>query len=237
MAKIRLINLSTKEASDWADLDTIFRTTSGPDFKSEPTATIASYIYCHQYPYISSQTCFVLESETGKAVGYILGTPDTASFATQWRQDFPRVLAKLAEIGVEHPPDYAAEGREKPKFEDDAAASLLYEACYKPEEMLNVGIAGLWEKWPAHFHVDILPEFQRLGWGRKLIETMMGALRDAGARGVHLGMEAPLGGSNGVEKFYASMGFERYPGVLDGGVSGEMGRVDERVVYLVKTLK
>jgi hypothetical protein len=25
--------------------------------------------------------------------------------------------------------------------------------------------------------------------------------------------------------------------VLDGGVSGEMGRVDERVVYLVKTLK
>jgi hypothetical protein len=145
MTHIRSINHSSKEheASDWKALDTIFRTTSGPDFKSEPTATIASHIYCHQYPYISPQTCFVLESETGQVAGYILGTPSTASFATQWQQQFPKVLAKLSEIGVEPPPDYAAEGREVPKFEDDSAANLLYEACYKPEEMLNVGIDGL----------------------------------------------------------------------------------------------
>jgi hypothetical protein len=65
-----------------------------------------------------------------------------------------------------------------------------------------------------------------------LIETLLGALRAEGARGVHLGMEA---GNEGTEKFYRAMGFERYPGSLDGGVSGEMGRM-ERSLYLVKTL-
>jgi hypothetical protein len=47
-----------------------------------------------------------------------------------------------------------------------------------------------------------------------------------------LGMEA---GNEGTEKFYRAMGFERYPGSLDGGVRGEMGRM-ERSLYLVKTL-
>lgn len=232
MPQIRPIDLSTKEASDWAALDNIFRTTSGPAFKAEPTATIASYIYCHRYPYISPRTCFVLESDEGEVVGYILGTPNTADFATTWRTEFPKVLDKLAEIGVQAPPDYAAEGREEPKFEDDSAAHLLYTARYKSDEMLNVNIASLWEKWPAHFHIDILPSHQRQGLGRKLIKTMLDALRDAGAKGVHLGMEA---GNEGTEKFYAAMGFERYPGSLDGGSSGEMGRM-ERSLYLVKTL-
>ena len=174
----------------------------------------------------------MLEADSGDVVGYILGTSSTASFASAWRREFPSVLAKLAEYGVAAPPDYAAEGREAPRFEQDSAACLLYEACYKSDEMLNVGIEGLWEKWPGHFHVDILPAYQRQGWGRKLIGTMLGALRAEGARGVHLGMEA---GNEGTENFYREMGFERYPGSLDGGVSGELGRM-ERSLYLVKTL-
>ena len=234
MPHIRPINLTTKEASDYSALDLIFRTTSGPAFKAEPTATIASHIYCHQYPYISPKTCFVLETDAGEVVGYILGTPSTASFASAWRERFPSVLAKLSadNVEVQTPPDYAAEGREPPSFEEDSAAHLLYEACWKPDEMLNVGIAGLWEKWPAHFHVDILPSHQRQGWGRKLIETMLAAFKEEGAVGVHLGMEA---GNEGTEKFYRAMGFERYPGSLDGGVSGEMGLMG-RALYLVKTL-
>ena len=176
----------------------------------------------------------MLETETGEVVGYILGTPSTATFASAWREKFPSVLAKLTadNIGVQAPPNYAAEGREPPSFEEDSAAHLLYEACYTPDDMLNVGIEGLWEKWPAHFHVDILPSHQRQGWGRKLTETMLGALKAEGAVGVHLGMEA---GKEGTEKFYRAIGFERYPGSLDGGVSGEMGLMG-RSLYLVKTL-
>lgn len=235
MTHIRPVNLSTKEQSDWAALDNIFRTTSGPAFKAEPVATIGSYLYCHQYPYISPRTCFVLESEAGEAgevVGYILGTPSTAEYARQYRQLLPDMLSKLAKIGVQPPPDYAAEGREAPTFDEDAAAHLLYEACHKTEESLNSEMPELWEKWPAHFHIDILPSHQRQGWGRKMIETMLTALRAEGAQGVHLGMEAH---NSGAEKFYSAMGFERYPWPLDGGVSGENGKQD-RTLYLVKTL-
>jgi len=228
MPLIRPVSLSPSET---ASLDNIFRTTSGPSFKSEPIATIASQIYCHQYPHLSPTTCFVLETDSGEVVGYILGTPSTSAFCQKWKQTFPSVLA---EIGLEAPPDYAAEGRPEPTFEEDAAAQLLYQAYYKPEEMLNGNFEGLWERWPAHFHIDILSEWQRQGWGRKMIETMLRALKAEGARGVQLGMEA---GNGGAEKFYKAMGFERFPGVLDGGVSGEMGRVDDRVLYLVKTLE
>jgi hypothetical protein len=42
-------------------------------------------------------------------------------------------------------------------------------------------------------------------------------------------------GNEGTEKFYRAMGFERYPGALDGGVSGETGSTG-RAVYMVKTL-
>lgn len=232
MPHIRPINLTNKHET--SSLDTIFRTTSGPAFKSEPTATIASHLYCHQYPHLSPQTCFALETDSGQVVGYILGTPSTASFASAWRQKFPSVLEKLSAdgLGVQKPPNYAAEGRSPPTFEEDSAAHLLYEALYTPEEMFNVGIPDLWQKWPAHFHVDILPSHQRQGWGRKLIETMLAALKAEGAVGVHLGMEA---GNEGTEKFYRAMGFERYPGALDGGVSGETGSTG-RAVYMVKTL-
>ena len=97
---------------------------------------------------------------------------------------------------------------------------------------MNVGIDGLWEKWQEHFHVEILTSHQRQGWGRKLIETMLAAFNAEGAVVVHLVMEA---GNEGTEKFYRAMGFERYPGALDGGVSGEMGLIG-RSLYLVKTI-
>ena len=42
-----------------------------------------------------------------------------------------------------------------------------------------------------------------------------------GCKGVHLGM---AGMNDKAEAFYTSMGFRRFPEVLDGEESGEMGR-------------
>ena len=44
------------------------------------------------------------------------------------------------------------------------------------------------ERYPAHMHIDILPEFQRKGWGSMLINALFDALRSQGAIGIHLGM-------------------------------------------------
>jgi ribosomal protein S18 acetylase RimI-like enzyme len=214
---------------DCPSLDLIFRTTSGPSFRSEPIATIASHLYCHQYTSLSPSTCFVLETtheKEAQVVGYILSVPSTAAFASAWRENFPQ--SELATLS-EHILVPASE----PRFEDDAPGNLLYNARFKPEAMLNSEVEGLWERWPAHFHVDILPQWQRQGWGKKLVERMFEALKQEGAKGVHLGMEA---GNAGTEAFYRALGFERFPGMLDGGASGELG-TDGRVVVLVMSLE
>ena len=38
-------------------------------------------------------------------------------------------------------------------------------------------------EYPAHLHIDLLPELQGQGWGRRLIDTLVAALRERGVRG------------------------------------------------------
>jgi len=222
--------------ADFPGLDAVFRATCSPAFKTEPAATIASWVYCHQYPPMNTepQPNFVLETGAGEIVGYILGTASTPEFTFRWKRSQPWMNA-LARQGICPPPDYLALGQAEPAFEDGAAAWLLHMALRRPNQLLGAGIPELWQKWPAHFHINILPEYQRQGWGRALMEAYIGVLDADECRGVHLAMDA---GNRGAEKFYLALGFERYPGVLDEGVSGELGRTGgaNPVLYLVKTL-
>lgn len=223
--------------ADHASLDTIFTTTAGPAFKPEPARTIGSWAFCHQYPYLTPSTCFVLSTATGEAVGYILGAPNTASFVSQSSAAFDSMLVQMnkTQASLQRPPDYAAQNLAEPKFEDDAGAWLLHVMCNKPKEIYNGNVPGLWDEYPAHFHIDILPEYQRQGWGRKLIERVFEAFRAEGVKGVYLGMEAA---NESAERFYRAVGFERYGRVLDGGATGEVGRTGgaNDVVFMVKGL-
>jgi GNAT superfamily N-acetyltransferase len=87
-------------------------------------------------------------------------------------------------------------------------------------------------KYPAHLHIDILPEYQRKGHGTNLINAFLEAVKKADANGVHLDM---VQHNVTARAFYERMGFETCSQVLDGGVSGQTG-VDGIVVTLVKTL-
>jgi ribosomal protein S18 acetylase RimI-like enzyme len=40
--------------------------------------------------------------------------------------------------------------------------------------------------YPAHLHIDILPEFHRQGWGGKLLNSLFAHLRSKGVKGVML---------------------------------------------------
>lgn len=60
------------------------------------------------------------------------------------------------------------------------------------------------KKYPAHLHIDILPEGQRKGYGTKLIEALEAHLREKGVKGVRLG----VGGDNtGAHHFYEANGY------------------------------
>lgn len=59
--------------------------------------------------------------------------------------------------------------------------------------------------YPAHLHIDLLPAYQRQGWGGKLLEALFDHLKAKGIKGVMLtaGSENVKGGN-----FYKKYGFE-----------------------------
>ena len=139
-------------------------------------------------PYLALEPClaFVLE-DAGRVVGYVLGTADTPSFVTAWRERW------LPRVAPRHPPPSA------PARPTDAwVLSLLHH----PERMLAPELVP----HPAHLHVDLLPEAQGAGHGRRLVETFLAAAARAGARSLHLGTGA---GNARAIRFYERLGFQR----------------------------
>ncbi len=61
------------------------------------------------------------------------------------------------------------------------------------------------ETYPAHLHIDILPEYQRSGWGGKLINALLNHLKCKGIKGVMLSAGAD---NKNAGKFYRKHGFE-----------------------------
>ena len=58
--------------------------------------------------------------------------------------------------------------------------------------------------FPAHGHIDLLPEAQGAGWGTQMMTLMMNALRDAGASGMYLDVSVD---NLRAQKFYSTLGF------------------------------
>lgn len=219
MAHIRPLALSDKEP-----LLHIFRSTAHADLKKggDKILNIASYIWCRPYHLLAPGTSFVIDDGTGRAIGYILSVADTAAFVAWYRTTY---LPYCNTQGID-PPDGT------PSWNENLAGALKA-LVYKPEEMLHRRNPKLLEEYPAHLHVDILPECQRQGWGRKLMDVLVEELRRRGVRGVHLGM---AGSNVAAGRFYEALGFERFGEVMDGGKSGEVGREEGGGIVYVRKL-
>lgn len=164
----------------------------------------------------------MLDDGHGTAVGYIIGTSNTALFVKRWFNEYQPTLDKAV---VPCPPADA-----QPAWDSDRAGLMLKYLWHRPEELLHGEYQGLWERWPGHLHIDIRDEWQGRGLGRELMGVFLAKMREEGASGVHLGM-APH--NEGAAKFYLRMRFERFPEVLDMGKSGEMGRTDNTVLWVM----
>jgi ribosomal protein S18 acetylase RimI-like enzyme len=70
-----------------------------------------------------------------------------------------------------------------------------------PEHML---VPELVDDYPAHLHMNLLPAFQRRGYGRQLMETFLSAANRNGAEKVWLGM---LTVNVRARAFYDRLGF------------------------------
>lgn len=141
-------------------------------------------IFAAPYVYLEPELAFVVDNGT-RAVGYIVGTSDTPRFVKEYRERW------LPLVRDQHPAPVG-----KPTTRDEQMAALLH----WPERMLVPEMAD----YPAHLHIDLLPEYQGQGYGRALSFTFFDALAAAGARRVHLAM---LSENTGARRFYDRIGF------------------------------
>lgn len=142
-------------------------------------------IFCGPYVDLEPGLAFVVDNGA-RVVGYALGAADTRDFVERYRAQVLPAFARRfgAMAGVS----------------DDERE--MTELGLQPQRMLIPEL----DDFPAHLHIDLLPEAQGQGLGRQLIETLLDELAARGATGVHLEMDPA---NEGAGAFYARLGFDR----------------------------
>jgi ribosomal protein S18 acetylase RimI-like enzyme len=142
-------------------------------------------LFAGPYAFLEPDLAFVVD-DGGRAVGYVVGTADTATFVKRYAAEWiPRLYGKYK---IPPPPPRTPE-------------QDMIHLHYWPERMIVPGIEG----FPAHLHIDLLPGYQRQGFGRRLISAFAEAVP---APGVHVAM---VTANVRARAFYDRLGFEVLP--------------------------
>ena len=157
-------------------------------------------LFAGPYATLEPDLAFVLD-DGGRAVGYVVGTSDTERFVREFRAEW------LPTVADRHP---------LPGGEPGTPDAVMTAFLHQPELMLNPALA----EYPAHLHIDLLPDYQGRGYGRTLLTTLFAALDKAGAKRVHLVMSTA---NTGARAFYDRVGFHEIV-VPDPGELTFLGR-------------
>ncbi|KAK6350399.1 hypothetical protein TWF718_003591 [Orbilia javanica] len=204
----------------------VCKKTVGPALRDGEPNLIAPYIWNVPYLRFCPEYCFSVDDGNGNAVGYVICAPSTSNFVRKWREEYLPILESLDPL-LKRP-----EMNPPANWEEDLTLGVL-QLLYNPEDMLHDACPKLLKEYPAHLHIDILPEYQRKGFGKKLMEALWEKLRETGVDGVHLVME---GRNVNAERFYVAVGYSRFHEVVDEGKSGELGKDLNGNIWMVKKL-
>ncbi len=145
--------------------------------------------------------------DRGRVVGYLLGCADSMRYNREAPRLWRRLALKAVARGVILRPSTAP-----------MASRLLVDFL---TERPSFGWYG--ERFPAHLHINLLPEARGRGAGRMLMEAFCGALQSAGVPGVFL--ETSCENERAVA-FFEAMGFEPlHAAPSPGGRSADGGRL------------
>ncbi|HWD69193.1 MAG TPA: GNAT family N-acetyltransferase [Solirubrobacteraceae bacterium] len=137
-------------------------------------------------PYVEREPrlAFVVETDDGRVGGYVVASADTDAFERWFRESW---WPQFAERWPEPVQDGSAQ---------DGLLRYAYSRGSEPSPYAR--------EYPAHLHIDLLPELQRQGLGGQLIEALVAALRAAGVTGLHA---VPSAANAGAARFYERLGF------------------------------
>ena len=150
------------------------------------TAIRSSRVTSGPAPYLVREGAYAFVAEDDRhVVGYVLGALDSRTFEADLERTWWPPLRRR------YPPTTpVASPLER------AALALLR----RPPRAGD----GVVADFPSHLHIDLLPEGQGRGLGRRLMEHLLDALRVDSSPGVHLGVDARNVRAVG---FYRALGF------------------------------
>lgn len=149
---------------------------------------LLGHVYAGAYLTADPGLCRVL-LDGSRVVGYCLGTADTRAFEAWCESEwYPGLRSRYP----------------RPRDDDHSPDARLVRQLHVPERVADEVV----EAYPAHLHIDLLPQAQGTGGGRRLIQAVHTALAERGAAGVHLGV-APT--NTRAIGFYEHLGYRRQP--------------------------
>jgi GNAT superfamily N-acetyltransferase len=149
-------------------------------------------VWVAPYAVLEPSLAFVAMGPDGVS-GYVVGARDSNDFAQRLEERWwPGLRSRYPD-----PPPGLPEDR---WTRDQQTAYRMHHPYAVPAELAR--------PYPSHLHINLLPPLQGQGVGRRLIETLTGALRAQGSPGVHLHVGAANPRAAG---FYARVGFTELP--------------------------
>ncbi len=133
------------------------------------------------------ESIFVATRE-GRVVGYLTGCTDSQRTRGAAVREIQRLLLRGGLLR----PGFAA-------FLGRAVFDTIRDRGVRSEALLDA-------RWPAHLHIDFLPEGRGRGLGRRLMDLWFERLRGLGIPGVHLGTFAE---NHAAIRFFEGCGLSR----------------------------
>ena len=149
--------------------------------------------YAERHPDLA----WVVQADDERVIGYLVATDDTDAFLGWFRDEW-------------WPAFHERFPRSDPGGRSAREQSMVAYGWGRAP-----GIEPLAAEYPAHLHIDLLPETQGQGLGRALIATLFAELARRGVAGLHLGMDPK---NTGAAAFYERLGMTPLP-TAPGGQS------------------
>jgi ribosomal protein S18 acetylase RimI-like enzyme len=129
--------------------------------------------WIRQYLVTELHNGYILEHpDSSRAVGYIICASDTISYENEFEITYLPMLHSRFEELAQQNYEFLEENRK-----------LLF---FNRRQDIGFDVTD----YPAHLHINILPEYQRSGYGGLLLSALEENLRSRGVRGYHLGTGA-----------------------------------------------